>query len=296
MSGLGNVFLWGAQPVVLPANPFLAWILPVPMNVDFYRNNRRYSENLRDSDPRRFQSAPLLCASQSFYHKYARALCRQAKPQAAILDVGCGVGQVVRDLSSWGFQASGIDVSQTSIDLALEHSLSCRVYDGKTIPLANDSFDAVGAFNVLEHVEDPTSFLDEMNRVLRPGGTMIVSSPNFLRVIGWRDYHPHMRGGAQKIQNLKTLWRHARQYSRDSTTVLFEKLTPLIRDNPMPDDDAIVATNALDIRRYFQTRKFGGIRVSCVDRPVPKLLETILDATPFRFLMLNSFIVAQKRG
>lgn len=266
------------------------------MNVDFYKNNRRYSENLRDSDPRRFQSAPLLCASQSFYHKYARALCYRLKPQAAILDVGCGVGQVVRDLSSWGFQASGIDVSQTSIDMAREHSSACGVYDGKAIPFANDSFDAVGAFNVLEHVEDPVSFLDEMNRVLRPGGTMIVSSPNFLRVIGWRDYHPHMQGVSQKIQNLKTLWRHTRQYSRDPGSILFEKLTPLVRDNPMPDDDAIVATNAVDIRQYFWTRKFAHINVSCVDRPVPKLLEAVLDATPFRFVMLNSFVVARKKG
>ncbi len=266
------------------------------MNIDFYKNNRRYSENLRDSDPRRYQSAPLLCASQSFYQKYADALCRDAAPGEAILDVGCGVGQVVRALAARGFKASGIDVSQTSIDIAREDSDSCHVYDGKTIPFADHSFHAVGAFNVLEHVEDPVAFLDEMNRVLRPGGTMVVSSPNFLRVIGWRDYHPHMQGLAQKFQNLKTLWRHMRQYSWDLTLVRFEKMTPLVRDNPRPDDDAIVATNAVDIRQYFRTRKFAPIHVSCVDRPVPRLLEAVLDATPLRFLMLNSFVVARKSG
>lgn len=125
---------------------------------------------------------------------------------------------------------------------------------------------------------------------------MIVSSPNFFRVIGLRDYHRNMRGASQKIQNLKTLWRHVREYSRNPETVVFEKMTPLVRATPMPDDDAIVATNAVDIRQYFRTRKFVRISVSCVDRPVPRLLEALLDATPFRFLILNSFLVAQKEG
>jgi 2-polyprenyl-3-methyl-5-hydroxy-6-metoxy-1,4-benzoquinol methylase len=264
------------------------------MSVDFYKNNQRYSETLRDSDPRRFQTAPRLCASQSFYHKYARALCQRAQSGAAILDVGCGVGQVVRDLASWGFAASGIDVSQTSIAMAQEHSATCQVYDGKTIPFPDQTFEAVGAFNVLEHVEEPVAFLDEMNRVLRSGGTMLISSPNFMRVIGYRDYHPHMQGVSRKLDNLQILRQHAREYARNPDRVLFEKLTPIIRDEPRPDDDAIVATNALDIRQYFRTRKFTGISVSCVDRPVPRMLEIILDATPFRFVMLNSFVVGQK--
>ncbi len=266
------------------------------MNVDFYKNNQGYSEKLRDSDPRKFQSAPVLCPNQSFYLKYARSLCQGLPQRAPILDVGCGVGQVVRDLTAWGFQAFGVDVSQTSIAMARQHSPTCQVYDGRKLPFNNRSFSAVGAFNVLEHVRDPVYFLDEMHRVLLPGGTMVVSSPNFFRVIGWRDYHPRMQGFAQKMRNLRTLWRHSNHYSRDPGAVVFEKLTPIIRDNPMPDDDAIVATNSIDIRQYFRMRKFRWIHVSCVDRPVPMILEAVLDATPLRFLMLNSFVIAQKSG
>ena len=264
------------------------------MSTDFYKQNQRYSETLRDSDPRHFQSAPVLCGTQSFYAKYARALANGLPPSAPILDVGCGVGQVVRDLTASGFAAGGIDVSETSIAMAREHAATCQVYDGKSIPFANEAFAAVGAFNVLEHVEAPVAFLDEMARVLQPGGTMVVSSPNFFRVIGYRDYHPHMRGLRQKLKNFRNLRRHLSEYKRHPEGILFETLTPIVRENPQPDDDAIVATNALDLRHYFRARKFTGIRVSCVDRPVPRLLELLLDATPFRYVMLNSFVTARK--
>jgi len=210
------------------------------------------------------------------------------------LDVGCGVGQVVQALKNQGFCAHGIDVSETSIELARIYSETCQVYDGHQIPFPNETFQAVGAFNVLEHVEDPVSFLDEMSRVLRPGGRMIVSSPNFLRVLGWKDYHPRMRGIGQKWKNWKVLLARKKRYSLDGNTIVFEKMTPIVRPDPMPDDDATVLTNSLDLRRYFQVRSYRHIKVSCVDRPVPHFVELILDATPARFLMLNSFVEAIK--
>jgi 2-polyprenyl-3-methyl-5-hydroxy-6-metoxy-1,4-benzoquinol methylase len=264
------------------------------VRIDFYKSNQGYSENLRDTDPRRHQSLPSLCRSQAFYAKYALRLSANCSPEHLLLDVGCGVGQVVKDLKTQGFCAHGIDVSETSIELARIHSETCQVYDGRQIPFPNETFQAVGAFNVLEHVEDPVSFLDEMSRVLRPGGRMVVSSPNFLRVLGWKDYHPRMRGIGQKWKNLKGLLARKKRYSANGNDIVFEKMIPIIRPDPMPDDDATVVTNSLDLQRYFRVRGYRRIKVSCVDRPVPHLVESILDATPARFLMLNSFVEALK--
>jgi 2-polyprenyl-3-methyl-5-hydroxy-6-metoxy-1,4-benzoquinol methylase len=237
------------------------------MKIEFYKSNQSYSENLRDMDPRRHQSLPSLCPTQTFYAKYARRLSTDCPPRGLLLDVGCGVGQVVQALKNQGFCAHGIDVSETSIELARIYSETCQVYDGHQIPFPNETFQAVGAFNVLEHVEDPVSFLDEMSRVLRPGGRMIVSSPNFLRVLGWKDYHPRMRGIGQKWKNWKVLLARKKRYSLDGNTIVFEKMTPIVRPDPMPDDDATVLTNSLDLRRYFQVRSYRHIKVSCVDRP-----------------------------
>jgi len=253
---------------------------------EFYEGNVRYAAGLRE-DPRRFQSLPALCRGQSFYGKYVRGLCDGASAGAAILDVGCGAGQVVEALTTRRFAARGIDV-------APGEAANCEPYDGRTIPFPDASFDAVGAFNVLEHVEEPVAFLDEMRRVLKPGGRMVVSSPNFLRVLGWRDYHPRMAGVGQKLRNLRTLLEHVQLYRQERSMIHFEPMAPIFRDEPRPDDDATVATSALDLRHYFAVRGFTEIRVSCVDRPVPWALEVVLDLTPLRYLMLNAFVTARK--
>ncbi|HEY0256082.1 MAG TPA: class I SAM-dependent methyltransferase [Candidatus Methylacidiphilales bacterium] len=264
------------------------------MKIGFYKSNQSYSENLRDTDPRRHQSLPSLCASQEFYAKYSGRLSAGCTAGQALLDVGCGVGQVVRALQEQGLRAHGIDVSETSIEIARKSSEACQVYDGQRIPFPDGNFQAVGAFNVLEHVEDPIAFLDEAGRVLAPGGRMIISSPNFLRVLGWKDYHPHMRGIGRKWKNLRAILARRDRYSAEKEAVIFEKMIPIVRPNPMPDDDATVVTNSFDLQRYFQVRGYGQIKVSCVDRPVPRLIEWGLDATPLRFLVLNSFVEAIK--
>lgn len=257
------------------------------MKPDFYAGNDRYAEGLR-RDPRRFQSLPTLCEGESFYGKYVRALGEGADPGSAILDVGCGAGQVVEALRAAGFAASGLDVAPPEI-------AGCQGYDGRVILFPDASFSAVGAFNVLEHVEEPIAFLDEMARVVKAGGRMVVSSPNFLRVLGWRDYHPHMAGVRQKVRNLRTLLVHAQLYRQERGMIHFEPMEPLWREEPRPDDDATVATSSFDLRRYFTVRGFVDVRVSCVDRPLPRALEFLLDATPLRYVMLNAFVTAWKR-
>ncbi len=65
---------------------------------------------------------------------------------------------MVRALKEQGLRACGIDVSETSIEIARQFSETCQVYDGRRIPFPDGKFQAVGAFNVLEHVEDPIGF------------------------------------------------------------------------------------------------------------------------------------------
>jgi hypothetical protein len=72
-------------------------------------------------------------------------------------------------------------------------------------------------------------------------------------------------------------------------------MEPIHREPFQPDDDAIAATCALDFVQYLRSRNYENIRVSCVDRPVPALLEFALDLTPLRYLMFNSFVTANKK-
>lgn len=248
-------------------------------------------DKVRDDDA----YADLLAAwDAGFYEKFTRTL-RPGRPGGRVLDVGCGVGQVVAALAREGFEAHGVDVASANIDRAREGSPRCLLYDGRRLPYRDDTFDVVGALNVLEHVEDPETFVSEAARVCVPGGRVVLSSPNFLRFLGWRDYHPRMRGVANKWRNLRALLARRRQMRRDPALVRFERMQPIIKTPFTPDDDAIVCTNALDIE-FFLRRNGCVIEVSaCTDRTVPPWLEFLLNATPLRYGLFNAFVVARKQ-
>jgi SAM-dependent methyltransferase len=247
-----------------------------------YRHNEAYAEFLANWDA-------------AFYAKYADTL-RPARPGARVLDVGCGVGQVVARLSEAGYEAYGVDVSEPNIARARRFSERCALYDGRRLPFPDAHFASAGALNVLEHVEEPEQFISELVRVVEPGGRVVLSSPNFFRVLGWRDYHPRMRGLANKWRN----WRRLRQKQRQMRTapdrLRFDRMTPIVKEPFTPDDDAIVATNPLEMRFFLERAGCRVLSVACTDRYVPRFLDFVLNATPLRYGMLNAFLVAQKVG
>ena len=243
-----------------------------------YRENEAYAEFLANWDA-------------NFYAKYADTL----KPAAGrALDVGCGVGQVVGRLTSAGVEAYGVDVSQPNIARAQKVSSRCQLYDGQHLPFADSFFSSVGAINVLEHVEQPEAFIAELVRVTEPGGRIVISSPNFLRVFGFRDYHPTMRGIANKWRNWKRIQQKKAQMRRAPAEVRFDRMTPIVKEPFEPDDDAIIATNAYEIAFFLKRNGCEIQTVQCTDRYVPRLADIVLNATPTRYLMFNAFVVARK--
>jgi SAM-dependent methyltransferase len=246
-----------------------------------YRHNKAYAEFLANWD-------------ENFYAKYTDSL-KPARAGARVLDVGCGAGQVVGKLTQAGFEAYGVDVSEPNIERARKHSDRCFFYDGKHLPFPEKHFASVGALNVLEHVEEPEAFIPEMVRVVEPGGTVIISSPNFFRVFGFRDYHPKMRGIGNKLANWKRLRQKKEQMRSDPAKVRFDRMTPIVKEPFTPDDDAIIATNAYEIAFFLERAGCEIKEVACTDRYVAKPVELVLNATPARYMMFNSFVVAQRR-
>ena len=96
-----------------------------------------------------------------------------------ILDWGCGHGQVTDLLWRAGLNVTAFDY-RPDADEGLEPlerypHLQVRVSaDPRRLPFADQSFDAVLSCGVLEHVEDPDASLEELRRVLVPGGTLYV--------------------------------------------------------------------------------------------------------------------------
>jgi 2-polyprenyl-3-methyl-5-hydroxy-6-metoxy-1,4-benzoquinol methylase len=249
---------------------------------DTYTHNEAYAEFLANWDP-------------NFYGKYADTL-QPEEPGARVLDVGCGVGQVVDRLTRAGFEAYGVDVSEPSIERARQFSHRCLLYDGKRLPFPDNHFASAGALNVLEHVEQAEEFIQEVVRVVQPGGKVVLSSPNFFRALGFKDYHPKMRGLKNKWHNYRRLQEKRAQIRSAPDQVRFDRMIPIVKEPFEPDDDAIIATNALEIEFFLQ--KFGCAieQVACTDRYVPGMLDLLLNATPLKYLVLSGFVVGRKQA
>lgn len=246
-----------------------------------YRQNKAYAEFLAGWDPK-------------FYQKYIDNL-KSETPGQPVLDVGCGVGQVVSELTKAGQLAYGVDVSEPNIARAQKVCPLCRFYDGKQLPFTDGFFATVGALNVLEHVDEPEQFIQELARVTAPGGKVIISSPNFFRVFGVSDYHPRMRGFGNKLRNWKRIRKKLKEMKLSPATVRFDRMQPIVKEPFTPDDDAIVATNAYEIGFFLEKYGCSVQSVACTDRYTPWPVGMLLNAGPWRYLMFNAFVIAKKR-
>jgi ubiquinone/menaquinone biosynthesis C-methylase UbiE len=101
-----------------------------------------------------------------------------------ILDCGCGTGYSLAHIASIFPTGDyvGIDADQGAIDYAAKKypSMTYAVMNGLDIKFPAASFDVVLSFEVLEHLgrSEQERYLSEMSRVLRPGGTLVLSTPN----------------------------------------------------------------------------------------------------------------------
>jgi len=98
-----------------------------------------------------------------------------------LLEVGCGAGRFLRALSRLrpGLELVGTDVSRTALEQlsGIAPGIETRLGDGSVLPAADHEFQAVLVLDVLEHVPDPEGLLDEIGRVLAPGGVFHLHVP-----------------------------------------------------------------------------------------------------------------------
>jgi ubiquinone/menaquinone biosynthesis C-methylase UbiE len=130
---------------------------------------------------------------------------RSLHTQARVLDIGCGVGYILRLLPDC-FKKIGVDYSLSALKLAsqqLAGSAALVRCSGYALPFEDNSFDLVTCIEVLEHLEDDAKAVSEISRVLKPGGILIASVPSHY-------YFPEYR----------VLMGHYRHYSPESFSEL----------------------------------------------------------------------------
>jgi 2-polyprenyl-3-methyl-5-hydroxy-6-metoxy-1,4-benzoquinol methylase len=104
-----------------------------------------------------------------------------------VLEIGCGRGAFAGYLADLGADVVAADFSPAAVALAgelLDGRGEARVEDIQQLPFADGAFDLVISLETLEHVPDPSRGLAELVRVTRPGGRLIVTTPNYLSFVG----------------------------------------------------------------------------------------------------------------
>jgi len=153
------------------------------------------------------------------------------------LDVGCGSGGLLAEAAALGYPAAGIDASMTML-VAARHMieshggaarLACAY--AEALPIASGRIGAVTMYDAIEHVASVRETIDEARRVLRPGGSMAISTPNrfslaaephvFVWGVGWLPrpwQQPYVRWRSGQDYSgtcLLSTWEMARELKRN---------------------------------------------------------------------------------
>ncbi|MBK5277484.1 MAG: methyltransferase domain-containing protein [Bacteroidia bacterium] len=127
--------------------------------------------------------------------------------QGDVLEVGCGEGRGIDLILDKSKSYTAIDKIKPVIDLLQRKYPSGKFISGNIPPLtqfADNSFDRIFSFQVIEHIEDDSLFLSEINRILKPGGTALITTPN------------------RPMSLSRNPW-HMREYSAEELTQLAKK-------------------------------------------------------------------------
>lgn len=133
---------------------------------------------------------------ERFFDGRLRRVERFVRP-GRLLDVGAGLGYLLNAAARRGWQGIGLEVSEFAARYAREQfGLDVRRQSLAEAAFPDAAFDAVVARDVLEHTRDPRAFLLEARRLLRPGGVLALSMPNFASLnarlggLAWRHLRP----------------------------------------------------------------------------------------------------------
>jgi len=135
-------------------------------------------------------------------------LIKQAYPGCSdlrILDIGCGTGAMLDNMSGYG-DVVGADFSEEALKFCRERNRDTPLVrsDACRLPFATNTFDVITAMDIVEHIGDDKAAMQEICRVLKPGGRVFITVPAYRSL--WSEHdealHHFRRYTAPQVKDL----------------------------------------------------------------------------------------------
>ena len=142
-------------------------------------------------------------------------------PPARLLDVGCGNGEFLALARDAGYRATGIDISAAAVELCQQRGLDVRVGDLRSRQLfaADERFDLITFWDVVEHLPDPISFLRRAHELLAARGSVLIKTPATSRAsVRLAAAVPRLAGALLQAPS------HVQFFAREHVDVLLRKV------------------------------------------------------------------------
>jgi SAM-dependent methyltransferase len=197
----------------------------------------------------------------------SRELRSIGRPGVA-LDIGAAAGGNTGILRKHGWRALALDFSPTAVAIGRSRGIEAMRADGRRLPVRSAALDLVTAMDVLEHIDEDHLAAAEIRRVLKPGGTALISVPCDMALWSAHD----------------VAVGHVRRYDRASLAEVIEKAGLAV--------DSVWSWNVL-LRPAIQLRR-GHRGAPSGSESAPTTESDLADVPPLMNAMLTSVIVAER--
>lgn len=159
--------------------------------------------------------------------RYEAAL--PAVKDKVVLDIASGSGYGTKMLAKNAKKVYGVDISTEAVEYAKKNynakNIEYIVGDAASIPLSDGSIDVVVSFETIEHIPQYKKFLQELRRVMKPNGVLIVSTPNDEEYPEGNEYHVHEFGMDEFKQLMASNFKNIELYYQGAYVVsgIFDK-------------------------------------------------------------------------
>ncbi len=102
-----------------------------------------------------------------------------SKAEKSFLDIGCATGLLVEHMQNLGWNSEGVEICLPAVEYGCRKR-NINIINGTLEQAAfkDQTFDVVHCSHLIEHLNNPASFLEEVGRILKPGGVFICTTPN----------------------------------------------------------------------------------------------------------------------